>query len=324
MKFLIPFILLSLSLYAQTGIKTASLENDGKALWNVAKPNIAASGYKYYIRYEYGYRVVNLYANDSLNFEGFVVNYLREGTDEKNRNYVYDVARLPKENCSTIGQKILSEKFYNFPVEDSISGYNKGWLDCWSVHYTFKINNTTITKEYACPTQQQDSLTGIKLLKENLKLTDSIMQLKKIYNDFDSRLEGGKSYYNGYWNMYKFTPEQKAARDRDKPRRAYLESKKDTINNAIEAYITDNYKDEGDCYDDFTLDFNKRGKVIKISTDTPFWERLFDKDYHRCRRNVKKLFRKFNLKELELKYGFTRDLNFRRDDVPYIYDRTIY
>lgn len=314
---------------AQTNYKTASLDNDGKAFWDIARPDINTSGYNYYIRYESHNQIVNLYSNDSLNFEGHIITYLTEQKKTKKSSfpyrYVYDITSLSNEKCTVIGTKILTEKFYKLPADDSILEYKKGYFDCWGIEYSFKIEQSSIKKYYTCPWNQDENIPEIKVLKENYKLIDSILQLKTIDNDFRSKLEKGKSYSGGFVNMYKFSESELAAWNKYKPLSNYLKSKKDTIDTLLKDYLSENYDREiTDCFDDFQLEFSKKGKLKKISVNKPLRERMFDKDYHRCRRKVKKLFRKFNLKYLNLGYGFSRDLSFGLYGEASIFDRTIY
>jgi len=329
MKYILALLFISLSLTAQTGYKTASLDNYGKAFWDIARPDINTSGYKYYIRYESHNQIVNLYSNNSLNFEGHVVTYLKEQKKTKKSSfpyrYVYDITNLPDAQCTIIGTKILSEKFYNLPTDDSITGYKKGYFDCWGIEYSFKVKNFKIKKHYTCPWSQTDSINEIKILKANYKLIAGSLQLKKIDDDFQSKLEKGKSYSDGFSYIYKLSESELAAWNKYKPQSDYLRSKKDTIDTLLKDYLSENYDREfTDCFDDFQLEFSKKGKLKKISVTKPFWERMLDKDYHRCRRKVKKLFRKFNLKYLNLEYGFSRDLDFNAKGEASIFDRTLY
>lgn len=327
MKFHIFFLLIVLSANAQRDYKTVLLPDGQKEFWNVAKPDIKKSSYNYNIRYEVYNQIVNLYSNDSINFQGTVLSYLIEQKTSGERSvdyqYVYDITELPSEDCSKIGRKIFSEKFYNLPTDDSIKGYLGNWLDCGYITYTYKINNRILNKNYSCPWQQPDSITEVKILKQNYRLIDSLLNLSEISSKFSAKLEKGKSYSNGFNYIYMMTVKESAAWKKYKPLSDYLKSVKDTTDTLLKNHILENYDREIKGYD-FQLDFSKKGKLQKIGTTLTFRERLYDKEYRKYRKMVKLIFRKFNLKSLHLKYSFSREIHFDSYGKASIYDPTIY
>ena len=60
-----------------------------------------------------------------------------------------------------------------------------------------------------------------------------------------------------------------------------------------------------------------------MKVDMGFWERMFDKDYQKCRRILKKAFRKIKVDFIDPKYVFYRDLSFGGKEI-YITDPTLY
>ena len=78
-----------------------------------------------------------------------------------------------------------------------------------------------------------------------------------------------------------------------------------------------------DCYDSYYLTFSRNGKLKKVTVNMGFWERIFDKDYKKCKRIIKKAFKEIRIDFVDPKYEFYRKLSFGDQGIN-IYDPTIY
>ncbi len=306
-----------LSNYAQNNLVKVPVAKGDPYNYAQHLPDIKNSGYKYYIRYHTLSQITDLYSNDSINFNGQLLNHIKE-VDTKTsegRNYVYQITHLDADACSKVGYKILKDKLPAIPTDTLITGYNNELNDCAGVNFIFKINETFIKTSYGCPWYQDTSIPQLKLLDENYIYIDSVLKLEEGYNTFTSKLEKGKYYSMGFTGMYIKTDSEMRAWEKLKNENRYLYSVKDTISNYLRAELNKihNNKDYITCFD-YNLVFSKKGKLIKTvkfhEPDETFLVRLFDKDYQNCKKKIKRLFKNISLKHLHLKYGFARQISF--------------
>lgn len=322
-------LLLSLNLFAQNGLKKIDIDPNfnlanspyGKLeMYYFKLPEIANSEYKFHFRYIKNSQVVDLFSNDSLSFQGKLLNYIIEKENDKPRNYVYQISNLDNNLATKIGKQIFEKKNLDIPTDRLIKNWSYNWFDCGNINLTFKVNNTLFNKNFTCLHNQNDSLEFVNELKKNDLEFNQTLQLEEQFESFKSKLEKGKSYSNGYWTMYKMTEEQIAGWEIGKPRREYLYSIKDTITNHLEKKLNELVKnvDKLHCYGDFEIVFSKKGQAKRINISEPI-----DKDDYECKKIIKKALRKIKFDFVDLKYDFTRTINFWDNKIN-VYDRTIY
>ena len=133
---------------------------------------------------------------------------------------------------------------------------------------------------------------------------------------------------------YIMTEKQEEAWKKDKPRRDYLKSIKDTIDNYINFKLdslqaTSNLM-KFSCFDSYHLTFSKNGKLKKIWTSPEDNMKIGDGlsfyiedklEIWKCRKKIKKIFKLINLKSFHLRYELYRTFYF---DIGTITDDTIY
>lgn len=289
---------------------------------------------KYHFRYvKYG-QIVELRSENGIEFSGQLINEITEskpikteyGSDSKPTNYVFEFVELDKINSSKIGQLILNEKIYQIPTDTLIDNWNFNWLHCGSINFYYKTENNISSKTYTCPWNQNDTIKKAKSIKNIDNKLNEVFKLKEKYSEFTSKLEKGKSYSkDGYIQMYLMTEKESQGWKNGKPIRDYKKSIKDTIDNYLEFKLNKLIPNstELNCYDDYSLTFSKKGKLKKMKVDMGFWEKLSDKEYKKCKRILKKVFKEIKIEFVDPKYEFYRELSFGKKGI-YIYDPTVY
>lgn len=295
---------------------------------------IKDSNNTYHFRYIKTGQIIDLISNDGIIFSGQLVNEITEyksikkeyGNDLKPSNYVFEITELNKSNSTKVGQYILNQKTFSIPTDSIISGWNFYWLDCFGISLNYKIKDEFHMTSYTCPWNQLDSIEYVTQIKNTYQYINHTLELENEYSKFTNKLEKGKSYSkDSYKMMYILTDKQNELRKKGKPQRDYLKTIKDTIDNYLEKELNKLIQNSTElkCYDDYHLTFSKRGKLKSMKVDMGFWERLSDKDYKKCRRILKKVFREIKIDFVNPKYDFYRDLSFGQKEI-YITDPTIY
>ncbi|MEM6967271.1 MAG: hypothetical protein AAF573_21085, partial [Bacteroidota bacterium] len=80
---------------------------------------------------------------------------------------------------------------------------------------------------------------------------------------------------------------------------------------------------ELDCFDEYYIIFSKRGKFKKLKVNTRLRERIFDKDYRKCKRKIKRAMKQIKIDFVDPKYEFIRTVSFYKDEIS-VYDPTTY
>jgi len=297
---------------------------------------LGASNYKYYFRYKNVGQVVDVYSNDTLNFKGKLLNKIIElktvqhdGLNESvPSNYVYEIVDVDTKEATEIGREILSKKIYNIPTDTLLRNWKSKFFDCSAIYLKYKVGDSLFKVDYGCPAGQDSTLDDYVKRVKNLKtLIDTSLKLEEKYERFTQKLEGGKSYTNEFYIvMFKLSSKMQKIWADAKPQRDYQASVKDIIDNYIKEKLREVYvKGSIDCPENnYYLDFSKQGKLKTISTKGSYWAHLFDKEYHQCRRKIRRLFKNISLEQLNLKYGFSREIDFHYDGTFSFSDPTIY
>ncbi|GGD15596.1 hypothetical protein GCM10011343_03160 [Flavobacterium orientale] len=292
------------------------------------------SKYDFHFRYIKSGQIVDLYRENNESFSGQITNFIQEtkevkteyGYNSEPTNYVFDKIKITDLKASKLGEYILNKKSYKIPTDSLISNWNFNWLDCGSIKFKYKIKDKTSSVTFTCPQNQNDSINYVTEIK-NLKDTISnILELDSSFESFTNKLPKGASYkIDGWITMFKLSEKQLEWREKNKPMREYLKTIKDTIDNYLEFELNRLIPNSADldCFDDYRLTFNKKGRLKSMKVDIGFWERMFDNDYKKCRRILKKAFREIRFDFVDSKYVFYRDLSFSGKDI-YITDPTLY
>lgn len=295
---------------------------------------LANSSSKYHFRFDKEGQIIDLFSEDGDLFEGRIINHIYEYKDVRRNygkesvinGYIYETKELDESLASEVGKYLIDKKAYAIPTDSLIPNWNLFWFDCGGISLESKINSKIFLSSYSCHWNQADSVKYITQIKEINEKIIQILQLERSYADFKSKLKRGKTYSSdGHMLQYILTKREQKKRKKEKPQRDYLESISDTITNYLVNQINSLISNSSsiDCYDEYYIYFSKRGKLKKIKGDIELREIIFDKDYRKCRRILKKAMKKIKIDFVDPKYKFIRQISFYRDGID-VYDPTIY
>ena len=222
------------------------------------------------------------------------------------------------------------------PRGASFKSWTRWYLHCGSLNFEIQNDGKYIKQSFHCPWSQPDSVEFKDVILANYDFVKQELKLDSIYQEFWSQLPKGKTYSrSGYGMTYIMTDEQEASWNKDKPRRDYLKSIKDTV----DSYLRDALQkqqinlDDIDCFEDYRLTFNEDGKLWNLKVSDYNKPKLFDglswymedkKEIRKCKRLIKKVFREIDLSSFNLKYKVFRTLSFGQDGEVQLRDDTIY
>lgn len=336
-SFILFIILIAFNLFGQNGLRKIDINesyklnessSDDFVKYYFRLIDLKNSDYKTHLRYLKNSQIIDIYSNDDITFEGEVLNYITEQKNIKVNNYntktpnkyVYEILKLDKKTASAIGNYILKSNIQEIPNYTEIKNWNRNWLDCNSISFVLKIKSQISEKEFTCPSQQNDSIKYVKSLKEFYNKIDNNDSIKNRFDEFKNRLEKGKTYSNGFVQMYLFTSKESELWNASIPKREYLKSIKDTITNFLDVKVSELLinTDDIDCFEDYHLFYSEKGKLINVKI-----QGKLDKEERKCIKLIKKRLKSIKIDFVEPKYSFERVLSFYNKK-PSIYDNTIY
>ena len=335
-SFILFIFLISLNLFGQKGLTKIDIDNNYELNDNSSDDfvkyyfkliNIKNSNYKIHFRYLKNSQVIDIYSNDNINFDGEILNYLTEqksikGSDHTTtpNKYVYEILKLDEKTSNQIGKDILNSNLQEIPDSKEIKNWSQNWLDCGSISFILKINSKITEKNFSCPWQQNDSINYVKSLKLIYNRIDNNDSIKNKFDEFKNKLEKGKSYSNGFLQMYFFTYKESESWKLNKPKRDYLKTIKDTITNYLDFKVNETITNTNglDCFEDYHLFFSEKGKLLEIKI-----QGKLDKEERKCIKIIKNRLKNIKIDFVETKYSFERVLHFYNNK-PSVYDNTIY
>ncbi len=300
--------------------------------------DVEKTSFPYLFRYTAGYQTIQVTSNDGENFEGIVFNYIYGKTKVINRrksvsvnNYYYSIDSIPDELATSFADILREYDVFSFPEESEFKEWNKRtYLHCSNFILNGKTPDTILRLRYTCP-----SLAGnyVEFAKTVESLRDSIhksFQLDHLYDSLLWRnLEPGCFYRRGIMSRYKMTSKQIENWEKGKPYREQLKSVSDTINHLLEEHLnsvmTNQEIKELTCYGGIDIKFSKTGRVKSCSDryHDNIFDSLFDFDWHRCKRKMKKALKGFRVDEIDVKYDFKRNIG-EHDGKLWVRDDMIY
>lgn len=292
------------------------------------------SKYAFHFRYIKSGQIIDLLSKNNEDFSGQIVNFIQEtkeiktdyGYNTEPINYLFNKVKIADTSATKIGQYILKEKTNKIPTDSLITKWNFNWLDCGAIKFKYKVADKISNQTYTCAQNQNDSIAYVVDIKNLKDMLSNDLELKSSFDNFTNDLPKGASYkIDGWITMFKLSEKQLEWREKNKPIRDYLKTVKDTIDNYLEFELNRLIANSADldCFDEYRLTFNKNGRLKSMKVDMGFWERMFDKDYQKCRRILKKAFKEIKIDFIYPKYMFYRDLSFGGKEI-YITDPTLY
>ncbi len=292
------------------------------------------SKYDFHFRYIKSGQIIDLHSENYKDFSGQIINFIQETKEVKTEygynaepiNYVFNKVKIADTSATKLGQYILKEKTNEIPTDSLIPKWNFNWLDCGAIKFKYKVADKISNQTYTCAQNQNDSIAYVVDIKNLKDVLSNNLELKSSFDNFTNELPKGASYkIDGWITMFKLSEKQLEWREKNKPMRDYLKTVKDTIDNYLESELNRLIPKSADldCFDEYRLTFNKNGRLKSMKVDMGFWERMFDKDYQKCRRILKKAFKEIKIDFIDPKYMFYRDLSFGGKEI-YITDPTLY
>lgn len=309
-------------------------------------PVVENSQYLTHFRISLSGQTIDFFSRDNESFQGLLTNVITEyrpvkkewGKSSESSNYVFQKTMINSTLSTNIAKKILQSGQNLIPTDSLIPSWNKWYLHCGSIKFQFKLGENYSEQSFHCPWSQPDTTMSAEVIVSNYELLETELELKKAYDDFQSKLAKGKTYSrNGYMMMYIMTKEQNEAWKKDKPRRDYLKAKKDTIDNYLNLQL-DSLQATFDstdysCNTSYHLTFAKNGRLKDIWTHPDGKMKIGDGlsryiedriEIRRCYRQIKRIFKKVNLGSFDLEYEVYRTFHFDLGDGWMITDDTIY
>lgn len=339
------FIILSFLLFSLQGIaqnfplKSTRLNNNytwrnstlaERQHYYLELPMVQNSDYKTHLRVILIGQIIDFFSADNLSFKGTLTNKIIEYKSSKNKRsreseefqIVYHTQKLDSSVSTLLANQLLKSGQYDIPTDSLIKDWNHGYLHCESIDFHFKIDNSYKEKSFSCPWNQSDSIDFKAVILSNLRLLEKELSLEARYNRFESLLKRGITYSrDGYRLMYRMTDREIAAWKKDEPRRKYLKSIKNSLDNYLETELSKQNisLDKIDCIEDYYVTFGTNGKlesVLVSPKDRPtlsyglgdyFEER---QETRKCRKKLKHIFRNIDLSSFNLKYKIRRIVSF--------------
>jgi len=293
-------------------------------------------------------QVVDIFSNDGENYVGVLTNIITEYSSRKvkgqeykesvPRQEVFQKIALESAKVKFVFDSLITSRQLEIPTDSLIPNWNTFFLHCGSIHFQYKINGRFKVQKYFCPWSQSDTVAYKSIIVNNYNLIKAIFNLDSLYKQFEDELPKGKTYSrDGYRMMYKMTDKESENWIKSKPRRDYLKSIKDTLDNHLDSRLKNQEieLDDINCFENYQLVFGTNGKLQKVDVfeynkpklrnslglvDFLKNKRMISK----CKKRIKKLFSVIDLSFLKLEYEiyrtFTFDHNGRfqlRDDTNY-------
>lgn len=345
MKYILSIItiLTFSSIYGQTGLTSYSADLPAQDSLEVPLIDIEKSDYVFYFRLLQSGQTVEIYSQDYESYDGEIINSIKEYNQIKVEDEYRTKAtklyseKVPIESSKAtyIAHQIIESGQFSIPTDTLIQTWTRWYLHCGSLNFEIKNDGKYLKQSFHCPWSQQDSVEFKDVIISNYDLLKRELKLDSIYQSFRLQLPKGKTYSrSGYGMTYIMTDEQEAAWKKDKPRRDYLKSIKDTIDSYLEIRLkeiqstTDSVNSP--CYSAH-LTFGRNGKLKEIRTNRDMklsdglsWyiEDLIED--RRCKKAIKRIFKKIDLSSFNLKHEVYRTFYRSLGDGWTITDNTIY
>lgn len=332
------------SIYGQTGLTSYSADLPAPDSLEVELIDIEKSDYTFFFRLHLSGQTIEIYSKDNKTYNGKIVNSIKEynqikfDDDYRTKATKIYTEKVPikKSKATSLAQQIIESGQILIPTDTLIESWTRWHLHCGSLKFELKNDGKSLEQSFHCPWSQPDSVEFKDVILSNYDLLKEELKLDSIYQGFWSQLPKGKTYSrNGYGMTYIMTDVQETAWKKDKPRRDYLKSIKDTVDTYLRTELDKQYiKLDGiNCFEDYHLTFNENGKLRKLKVSDYDKPKLFDglswyledkREIRKCKKLIKKAFRKIDLSSFNLKYNVYRTLSFGVEGEIQLRDDTIY
>lgn len=332
------------TVFGQTGLVSTPATIKERDSLTVELEDVQNSPYVFYYRALLSGQVVDLFSVDNQVYHGTITNSTKSYEDVEKDNIHHTMATklytskvdIDSTLASSIAHQIIASGQLSIPTDTLIDSWTRWYLHCGSLNFEFKQDNEYVEQSFHCPWNQPDTVAFKEIIISNYNLLHQTLQLDSVYQNFLFQLPKGQTYsMDGYRMIYLMTVEQEEARKKDKPRRDYLASIKDTIDSYLRMKLEGQHINDDDvsCFDDYYLTFKENGKLWKLEVSDYGKPRLFDgigwyledkKEFRQCKRRIKKMFKEIDLSSFHLQYKLYRTISFGFEGEVELRDDTIY
>ncbi|MFK7907667.1 MAG: hypothetical protein AB8B69_21190 [Chitinophagales bacterium] len=303
-------------------------------------PVVEKSQYKTHFRISLTGQIIDFFSEDSISFKGILTNEIIEyketetkwGKGSEKYQIVYQTQELDESLSTQLAKQIIESGQVAIPTDSLIEGWNDGYLHCKSIDFQFKIDEFYKELSFSCTNNQLDSIRFKSIILSNEELLKNELDLETKYIEFKNLLPKGKTYSkDGYKMLYFIATDGIPEWEKNAPRRAYLKSIKDSLDNYLEKEVSKQGIDleEMECLEDYYVAFGTDGRLKKVQI--PKHEKLDlrkgrgnKKEVKQCRKKIKSIFRKADLGSFNLKYKVYRVISCDAKGEVKIKDYTLY
>lgn len=331
--------------FAQSGFTSYSVDLPMKDSLNVELLEIEKSEFPFYFRLRLSGQTIDIYSSDNKTYRGEINSWIKEykqiKTDGEYRSKAVQLylkrVEIDSLLAKSIALRIINSGQPELPTDELIESWKKWFLHCGSVNFEIKNKDRYVEQSYHCPWNQPDSVEFKDIILSNFDILKQELHLDSLYQELFSQLPKGKTYSrSGYSMTYILTEKQEEQRNKDKPRRIYLKSIKDTVDNYLNTKLDELQNSTASlkhsCFSGYSLTFGKNGKLIKVRergssmkiSDGLFWYLEDVIEERRCIRQTKKIFKSVNLKTFNLEHKVYRTFYYDLGDGWIVVDNTIY
>lgn len=331
-------------MFAQNELPSYAVEvlvNDNHA---IELTDIPTSRKYYYFRLHLSGQTVDIFSDDKVVFYGEIINSIQEYGEVKVNDQIRTEATLfytqkvqiDSSLATSLTHQFIDSKQYAISTDTINSSWRLFFRHCQGIVFEIKDEHDYVKQSFACPWSQPDSAAFKDLILSNFNRFRQELKLDSIYSAFESNLPGGKTYSrDGYLMTYLFTDQQNEELKKNKPRRDYLKSIRDTVDSYLRMKLEEQnlVLEEIDCLETYTLFFKENGKLKSVTVSEESKPKILDglswyfedkREIRKCKRLIRKIYREIDLSSFNLKYKVARTLSFGIDGEARLYDNMIY
>lgn len=172
-------------------------------------PVIKNSKYTTHFRIKLTGQLIDFFSNDNKSFKGILTNKITQFStviskhEERSIKHIISEQLMIDSILSTkVAHEIINTGLLDLPL--NVDSSKAMFFDCSNIEVESKINTHYSDQYFKCPFGQSDSLTYIKIIRNNYTLLNEQLNLDSLYSNFISKLEKGKTYSSdgGFRMMY--------------------------------------------------------------------------------------------------------------------------
>ncbi|MEM6261509.1 MAG: hypothetical protein AAGI38_03300 [Bacteroidota bacterium] len=291
-------------------------------------------------------QTVDLFSSDGISFQGILTQSIMEYVYVKSKEggssgpvrVYFKKSPMDSVDANELGRTIMQSGFVSMSEDSVNNNWSRRFFHCEGIMFQMKLDDQYQMFEFICPRGQPDSVPYKSLVIHMDSLFEQKLDFSNRYSrEFIQSLPLGKTYSRtGYMHIYRFTEEERKWWEEDRPRREYLEFIKDTVDSYLQTELAkyDVDTNKCDCCYKFGLRYDLNGKLSAFEVHDHVKPKLEDglswfledwKYLRRCKREMKRIFRKISLKHFNLKHTVYRVVEPDYPDrSPWITDPNIY